>query len=52
MVGLKLRVQQRNNSFQDIYQVFSKAEFDKVKARSINFFKNHFSLNPKLNLFM
>ena len=33
-------------------QTFIKAEFDKTKARSENFFKNYLSLNPEINLFM
>ena len=47
IVSLKLRVQERNTSLQEIYQVFSKDEFDKAKARSKNLFKNHLSLNLK-----
>ena len=52
MVTLKFRVQERKNSFQEFYQVFSKAEFDKAKARSKKISKNCLSLNPKKNLFM
>ena len=39
----------KKNFFQEIYQVFTKADFDKAKTRSEKFFKNQIWIKTVLN---